>query len=103
VADLQPDIPERADQPLQALPLVGTRFVGQQHQQVDVGARVKLAAAVAAGGYQRGIGEAGLAPQLRDGAVDELRVTPQQQPRSGLLEVGLAQRLPGRGQLAAHG
>ena len=56
VADLEPDVPEAVDQPFQALLLGGARLVGQKNQQVDVRARIKLAAPIAAGRHQRGIG-----------------------------------------------
>jgi hypothetical protein len=90
--DLQADVPENADQALEALALRGRQLPGQQDEQVDVGARVKLAAPVAAGRHQGGATDPRLRPGLFDSAVDKRGMPPQQQARVGIVEVLLAQR-----------
>jgi hypothetical protein len=104
VADLEAGVPEGADQALDAAALFPGERLRHEHQEIDVRARVKLAAAVAAGGDQRRAGEAGLEPQLPHGAIDQPGVLLQQAPRIGMPEVSLAQPLAlGRHLFAQHG
>src|SRR5690606_908756 len=53
VADFQPDVPERPDQPLDAKVAVRLRFALDENQQIDVRAWKELAAAVTADRNQR--------------------------------------------------
>jgi hypothetical protein len=103
VADLQADVPEPADQALERLTLGCGRLLRQEHQEIDVRARVELAPAVAAGGDERRVArDAGLAPHRLDRAVDEARVAGEERARVGPAQVRVAQRLACDRHLAAQ-
>ena len=53
VADLEADVPECADQPLERFAFRRLRLVRKQHQQIDIGAGIELASPIATGGDQR--------------------------------------------------
>ncbi len=53
VADLEPDVPQERDQPLDAGALRVRQRRGHQHQEIDVGAGMQLTAAIAAHRHQR--------------------------------------------------
>jgi hypothetical protein len=75
----QPDVPENADEPLDARRVLRRRFVGEQDQHVDVGGREKLAAAVAACRDERRLGlRSRRAPDFLQRAIDEARMFAQQ-------------------------
>ena len=92
MADLQPDIPQRAHHVRQALAHVGVRGLWQEHQHIDIGCRKQFAAPVAAHGQQAGLRRHGTGlPDADDLSVDELR-TPLEQCRGARLRlVGAAQ------------
>ena len=90
MADLEADVPERADQPLERFALGGLRLVRQQDQEIDIGARIELAASITAGGNQRRARRQ--ARHGLHGAVDELRVRFQQRARLRPGEIRGAQR-----------
>ena len=83
--DLQADVPERADQPLERFALAGLRLVREQDEQIDIGARIELAAPITPGGNQRRA--RGQARHGLHGAVDELRMRFQQRARLGAGEI----------------
>ena len=56
VADVEPGIPEHADQAFDERGVAGVGRSGQQDQDIDVGVREELAPPVAADGHQRGVG-----------------------------------------------
>ena len=77
-AGFQPDVPEHADEPLDARRVLRRRIVREQDQHVDVGGREELAAAVAAGRDERRFDlRRGRAPDLLQRAIDEARVLAQ--------------------------
>jgi len=101
MAQFDADVPQRREVALDgrggSLPLFG-----QQDQDVDVGMREKLAAAIAPDRKQGQIrGHARFAPDIAHDAVDQARVFSQQFRRVGLGEKRLAQRLPSAFQLVA--
>jgi hypothetical protein len=79
VPGFEADIPEQADEALEAFLVVAGGLVGEQDQQVDVGTRKKLASPVSAGRDQCGFGRGrGLAPDFLEGSIDQSRVFAQQ-------------------------
>ncbi len=75
---------------------------GQQDQDVDVGVRKELAAAIAADGKQRKLrGQFRFAPDTADDAIDEARVLAEQPRRVGAREERIAQRLAAALQFVA--
>ena len=88
-ADLQAEVPagrdEALDGGLDRAGHVRLDAVGQQHEDVDVGVREQLAAAVAADGREAGaVGHAGLSPQRAQRVVDMAGQPAQQRLGAGL-------------------
>ena len=76
VADLEAEIPQQVEHVLDDALAPGRLLVGQQEQQIDVGARRQQPAAVAAGGDDRhalGVGRVGGAVDVRDRVVVDER------------------------------
>ena len=95
VPGFEADIPEQADEALEALLVVARGLVGEQDQQVDVGTRKKLASPVSAGRDQCGFGRGrGLAPDFLQRAVDQPRMLAQQTRGSEPRHEPFAQRAP---------
>ena len=79
VAELEPDVPEPADELLDLCDAGRIEGMRQQAQDVDVRVRIELAAAEAPHRDERELArQAGLAPQLPQARVDELTMTPQE-------------------------
>ena len=100
VADLDPDVPEQADQGLK--PALGLgRWVGRQQQQhIDVRIGVQLAAAVTANRHQGGaIADAELLPKGNQNPIHQLAMGMQQLARSAAGIEGGKQGAPAGHQL----
>jgi len=81
VPDLQTDVPEGGEQPLQTRRQLGLGARLDEHQQVDVGGRLQLLASVAAHRDQRGLvadGAEMLGPDVAQDGVDKLAVLAHQ-------------------------
>ncbi len=81
VPDLEPDVPEESQEPLDALVPVGRLALRQQDEHVDVGAGVQLAAAVAADRHEVDVLLARAdvqRPRLAEHDVDHARTVPHQ-------------------------
>ena len=91
--DVEPDVPQQADELFE---FFRQRLVGggrQQYQEVDVGIREQLAAAVTADrdkGNARG--HVDVLPNRFQDAVDELAMLAQQLRRGVVFEIALVQR-----------
>ncbi len=103
VADFQPDVPQFPDQLLQLLLQRFVRLLRQQDEQVDVGLRVELGAAVAAHCDQRQIGgEAEQPPDLAQMVVEQSGVGAQIVRGAGMREVLFLQRTARMAQTVAY-
>ena len=86
VTDLEPDVPQKREEPADRLVRIVLGRAVEQHEQVDVGLRMQLAAAVAADGDE--VGEfaelfAEVEPSREDDLVDDLGARTDERLRSG--------------------
>jgi len=93
VAGLQPDVPEQADQLLEA---PGQRLIGllrQQDEEIDVGGRVQLATAIAADRYEAKRSRQGESlPGIAQHFVDQPTAVAQQGCGVGVAEEALVEQ-----------
>ena len=103
VADLQPDVPERADQLLDLRLELGPGILGEQHEEVDVRPGKQFAPAVAADREQRSrLRHLHMAPGLAQQAIGERGLSAQHAPCGQARQVALAQLRATVGQALAQ-
>ena len=92
VADFDADVPQRADQRRDPFVMMIAGVVGQQQQNVDIGSRVKLAAAITADGGQRHLfGDDEVLPDVAQHFIDQRGAAAQHGIGIGAGFIGRAQ------------